>query len=68
MGTISIASRPGTEAQFCCTMPKALESLMNLSPFSSRRIQFRSMSWTRALILALLFVFAALSTAFILFQ
>jgi hypothetical protein len=49
-------------------MPKALESLSNVSTISPRPIQFRSISGTKALALALLLVICALTAAFLLFQ
>jgi hypothetical protein len=49
-------------------MPKALESVSNVSTISPRPIQFRSISGTKVLVLALLFVISALTAAFLLLQ
>jgi hypothetical protein len=49
-------------------MPKAVESVSKTSPISPRSVQFRSVSATKVLALALLLAFAALSVVFLLLQ
>jgi|HubBroStandDraft_6_1064221.scaffolds.fasta_scaffold951464_2 hypothetical protein len=49
-------------------MPKALESISNISKNSPRPIQFRSINGTKVLAFVLLFVFSAMSVVFLLLQ
>ncbi len=49
-------------------MPKALESVSNVAKTSPRPIEFRSISATKILALALFFAISALSVVFLLLQ
>jgi hypothetical protein len=66
---ISVESAPvKTRPKYIFYMTKALQSVSNVSTISPRPIQFRSISATKVLILALFFAISALSIVFLLLQ
>jgi len=62
------SAKKKTDLKSINAMPKALESVSNVSTISPRTIQFRSISATKVLALALFFAIAALSAVFLLLQ